>query len=1075
MKPNSAGKQQVEAMYPVAGIQRGMIFHSLLAPRSGVYVLQDAMRLSGEFDVAAFLDAWRFVIARHPVFRTLFVRLDTEKPVQVVLKEVELPLVELDWRDLDAEAREAAFAALLREEQERGFDFSKAPLMRLHLARIAQDAWYFVWTRHHVLIDGWSSPIVLGDVLACYTQRCRGEAPDTTPVRGYQEFVRWLAAQDSDAARAYWRDQLATLDERTPAPLAGPAPAGERRAEELRAAAVHLPAGLSRSLERFAREEKVTPSVLMQAAWALVLSSYAGRDAICFGVTVSGRPAALTGVERIVGPFINTVPLRATVDPRQRLGDWLRDLQQANLARADVEYLPLADIQSLAAAGDGGLFDTLLVFDNYPTAGDGSGDGSTVRAELLSSFSYNNYALTLVVMPGEELRLLFKYDGARYDAATVERLLADLARIVARFPGGAAQPLAVLGPFDAAARDDAIAAGQGPALAIAPAGIPALFAATVAEAPGRFALVSGDETLTYEELDRRSNHLAHLLRAYGAGPETRVGLCTRRNPHFVNGLLGILKAGAAYVPLDGDWPAQRLADVLDAAGIDLVVTEQALLDAVAGDGERTLVSLDRDADEIASFPDDALPPVAPQQLAYVIYTSGSTGVPKGVGISHAAMHEYVAGVLARLDLREPAELAALSTLAADLGYTALYGALCGGHTLRLFAEALTLDAPALAAELRRRPVDVLKIVPSHLEALLATSDPALLPRRCLVVGGESPSPALLDKVRSLGDCRIVNHYGPTETTVGALCADLTVRVPVAVGTPLAGRSAYVLDRALGFVPAGATGELHLGGAGLARGYLGDAAQTAERFVPNPHATTPGERLYRSGDRARTLDDGRVEYLGRLDQQIKLRGQRIEIGEIEAVLRGVAGVAAAAVALRTPADGAPRLVAYLVPADGYDEDAARLACRQRLPEAMHPAQWVRLDRLPLTPNGKLDRKALPEAQAEAAPAYVAPRSGTEEALAALWCELLKCERVGVDDNFFALGGNSLLIIQLHGRLRKQFDAATSVVELFKYPTIARLAEHLRGNGDAGRDALRRSAERQRERQAGRRAQEDLIDA
>lgn len=1056
---NGRVKQQIEAMYPVSGVQRGMIFHSLLAPASGVYVLQDGLLLSGDFDRDAFWRAWEHVIRRHPVFRTLFVRLDTEQPVQVVLRDVVLPRTELDWSHLDDEARDAAFAQWLVSEQQAGFDFSRAPLMRMQLIHRRDDAWYFVWTRHHVLLDGWSGPLVLRDVMQCYDALRAGREPVLPPVRGYQDYVRWVNAQDASAARDYWTAQLATFEERTALPLIGEASGADRRVEDLQAHAVLASPALRQGLDAFVRRERVTLNCAMQAAWALLLSRYTGASEVSFGVTVSGRPPQLPGVEAIVGPFINSLPLRVSIDPAQRLGDWLRSLQQANAERAEFEFMPLVEIQSLAPTAErGALFDSLLVFDNYPTSGRDSGDAALV-AQPLTSFSYNNYPLTLMVMPGEELLLQFKFDGARYTRAAVEQLLQHLQQLLLRMIESADAPIAALSPLSGDDIDALLTQARGDVVQAAASDVVTRFQATVAADPQRPAVVDGERVLSYSELDAAANRLAHCLRAYGVGSESRVALCCARNPRFVIGLLGILKAGAAYVPIDGDWPQARIARVLDAANAQLIVTEQATLEHVAGEGTLPVISLDRDWDEIADFP--ATPPritIAPGQLAYLIFTSGSTGTPKGVGVSHAAIVEYVDGVLPRLGIAGVGEFAALSTAAADLGHTALFGALCGGHTLRLLPESLMLDAPALRSELARRPIDMLKIVPSHLDALLAAvPDDAMMPRQCLVLGGESPSPQLLDRVRTLADCRIVNHYGPTETTVGALTCDLRAARAVAIGTPLRNRCAYVLDDALRLVPVGAVGELYLGGVSLARGYEGDARLTAERFVPDPFSGA-GQRMYRSGDRARVTPEHGVQYLGRIDQQVKLRGHRIELGDVESAIRTLPGVVATAVSAQADADGQVRLVAYVV--GQVDLDACGEQVAQLLPEAMRPTAWQRIERLPLTGNGKLDRRALPQVAARTASTeHVPPAAGVESRIADVWAALLKRERIGRDDNFFALGGNSLLIIQAHGQLKRMFETELSVLDLFKYPTVAKLAAHLRtGSAPAPAPSLAEAGQR-----------------
>ncbi|AVP97156.1 hypothetical protein C7S18_08095 [Ahniella affigens] len=1058
---NSGIKQQIEAMYPVTGIQRGMIFHSMLAPQSGVYILQDSIRFSAAFDPEVFWRAWEYVIQRHPVFRTLFVRLDTDQPVQVVLKQVLLPKVELDWTELPEAEQDSALRELLVSEQQRGFDFARAPLMRLHLIRCAEQSWYFVWTRHHVLLDGWSGPLVLRDVMACLSAFAAGREPELPPARGYQDYVRWVNSQNHDVAKSFWQSELSNFDLRTPLPMIQESTREQRQVEDLQAHAVLVDTSLKQQLDTFVKSERVTLNCVLQAAWALLLARYADLDAVTFGVTVSGRPPQLPGVESIVGPFINTLPMTIAIDGSARVGDWLRALQLRNAARADYEFMPLAEVQSLLPANSpagGGLFDSLLVFDNYPVSARSS-SASGPSAEPLTSFSYNNYPLTLMVMPGDSLLLQFKYDGACYSRAAVTQLLTHLQQLLGNLTASGEQRVAALTLVAADEQHALLVDAKGPDREASRDTIVSRVAAVATSDPTRPALVSGDVELTYAELDASANRLAHCLRAYGLQAGQRVGLCTARNPSLVIGLLGIMKAGGSYVPIDADWPEHRIAQVLSRAAASIVVTEQAMLDLVAGDGDRTVVSIDRDWAEISSFP--ATSPaisVCAEQLAYVIFTSGSTGTPKGVAVSHGAVVDYCDGVLERLGVFGTASFAALSTAAADLGHTALFGALCSGHTLRLLPESLSLDAHALHDELVRRPIDVLKIVPSHLEALLsAMPDQSLLPRQCLVLGGESPSGSLLQRIRALGACRIVNHYGPTEATVGALSCDLTATDRVLIGTPMAARRAYVLDRHLQILPAGALGELYLGGAALAQGYVDEPAQTALRFVPDPYATQPGSRMYRTGDRVRNVAGAGVQYLGRIDQQIKLRGFRIELGEIESAIRTLDGVQAAAVALQDAGHGETKLVAYVVGNVSLDDCASRVAAI--LPEPMRPSHWLPLHDLPLTRNGKLDRKALPGLAAVAAPvaAHVPPASGIEERIADVWRDLLKRDQIGRDDNFFQLGGNSLLIIQAHGRLKRMFGTELSVLDLFKYPTLAKLANHLRAGSQAPSEGVSQSGE------------------
>ncbi|HEU0300193.1 MAG TPA: amino acid adenylation domain-containing protein, partial [Longimicrobium sp.] len=573
--------------------------------------------------------------------------------------------------------------------------------------------------------------------------------------------------------------------------------------------------------------------------------------------------------------------------------------------------------------------------------------------------------------------------------------------------------------------------------------------------PDAPALVCEERTLSYAQANASANRLAHHLRSLGAGAESRVGICLERGVDAVVALLAVMKAGGAYVAVDPAWPAERIAGTLADAGVSVVIATRELADSAAAHPAQ-LVLIDGDAERIASHPETLPIPYSlfpiPSQLAYVIYTSGSTGRPKGVMIEHRQLASYVGGVLARLDLPEGASYATVTTLAADLGHTSVFPALCTGGALHVVTHERGGDAEAFAELMRRAPVDVLKITPSHLAALLAGSDPAaVLPRRRLVLGGEASRAEWIDSIRELApELRILNHYGPTETTVGVLAgfADqlrAAASGTVPLGRPLPGARVYVLDPQGAEQPVGIPGELFAGGAGVGRGYLARPGMTAERFVPDPFAPAAGARMYRTGDRARRLEDGSLEFLGRVDDQVKIRGFRVEPGEVAAVLAGHPALCEAAVVARTD-DGETRLVAYVVAADGEapPADELRQALATRLPDYMLPSAFVALEALPLTANGKVDRRALPEPEYGSEDTYVAPRTPVEEVLAGIWTDVLRIERVGVHDDFFVLGGHSLLATRVVARIRQAFGAEVPLRALFEHPTVAGLAGLIAGS-------------------------------
>ncbi|HEU4408791.1 MAG TPA: amino acid adenylation domain-containing protein [Polyangiaceae bacterium] len=1052
--------KDIEAIYYLAPIQQGLLFHAIEGGASDPYFNQAVFLLEGALEPEAFDRAWRAAVERHPILRTAFAWQGVSRPVQIVRRHAAAPVERHDWRGKGEAEREQALRDLLEADRKLGFDFLKAPLMRLTLVRIADDAWYFINSHHHILLDGWSLALLLHEVLTSYEAFARGTVPELPRPRPYRDYVAWVQARDEGAAERFWRGELSGLRGPTPLPLeAAPRAAEPGGGHPYAEQQVRLSPEEMGELAAFCRRQRVTLNTLVQGAWALLLARNAGEGEVVFGATVSGRPPDLQGSDAIVGVLINSLPVRVRVPDHEDLPTWLRRLQDRNSELRQYEWAPLTSLRRWGGAPGGEpLFESLVVFDSYPEAGPGDAPaGLRARAlprpgprtgDAVLGAGRNNYPLSLIVEPADELRLILCYERRRFTHDAAARLL-DQYRTLLR--AMLARPLARLGelsPVDEAERRRVLVEWNATdAARPQDATVHALFEAQARQRPDVTAVVFEDEALTYRELDRRANRVARRLLALGVGPEDRVGLCVERSAGLVVGLLGVLKAGGAYVPVDPKFPPERLRATMADSGAKAVITQERWGAAFDGAGV-ALLCLDRDEAELAGESGEPLPrTIAPSSLAYIIYTSGSTGRPKGVAVEHRHLVHYVHGVLERLALGPDASLAFVSTAAADLGHTSLFGALCSGRTLHVLSDARTFDPDAAAEYMSRHGVDALKIVPSHLKALLEAARPErVLPRRCLVLGGEAAGRELVARVRELAPrCRIVNHYGPTETTVGALTweagdGDLAAGLPI--GRPIANARAYVLDRNLEPVPVGVVGELYIGGAGVARGYHGRPAQTAERFVPDPFSATAGGRLYKTGDRARHRADGAIEFLGRNDHQIKLRGYRIELGEIEARLLELPGVREAVVAVRE-VGGADRLVGYVVAPEGASAEPAALlgALAERLPEYMVPSHLVPLPALPLTPNGKVDRKALPapgrEGEARAGD-YAAPRDEVEAALCQIWAELLGRERVGIHDNFFTLGGDSIQSLQAIARANQRGIRLTPK-QLFDHPTVAAAAQ------------------------------------
>lgn len=1047
---------QIEAMYYLSPLQQGLLFHRLADAAADPYFYQYAYRLQGHLRLDAFERAWQSVVERHAVLRTAFVWEGVDKPLQVVRRQVVLPIERHDWRGVPVEEQPQRLTALLDQDRTVGLDLLKPPLMRLHLIRQGEREWILINSHHHILLDGWSMAILLRDVLTAYETFLLGQDPAFEPSRPYRDYISWVNRQDLGQAETYWRGMLAGFDRPTPIPIE--APSEDMPAESLPFAeqSLRLSRETTDALHAFAKRCKVTVNTVLQGAWALLLHRYSGATDLLFGATVSGRTPELTGVDDMVGLFINSLPIRVSMRPDQKLSDWLRGLQEQNATLRQYEWTPLSHIQRWSDVPNGTpLFDSLMVFESYPEAGNDGTQPSLAVGSLATrsdgiytlTQGRNNYPVSLMVEPGRELCLIVCYAHRRFAHTAITRMIGHLSRLLVSMVDVPDAPLGTL-PLTTEGEQRQLAEWNDQLTIGDPETcIHDLIAARVERQPDRAAVVTKTEQLTYRELDRRANQLARYLRAQGVKLDDRVGLCLDRSLDLVVGILAVLKAGGAYVPLDPTYPHERLAAMIADSQSRLIITRSEHANSLENCPSRVIL-LDRQSEEVKACGDEPLSvAVSPQNLAYVIYTSGSTGLPKGVAVEHRQVTTYVQSVLKLEPVAVGASMTAVSTVAADLGNTALFGALCSGRTLHLLATEDSFDPDALATAMHQRQVEVLKIVPSHLRGLLHAAHPErVLPTRCLILGGEALRRDLVEQVRRLAPaCAIINHYGPTETTVGVLAhvveesADQST-TDVPIGRPFSSVQAHVLDGDELPAPIGVPGELYIGGPHVTRGYLNRPEATAERFIPDPFSHRAGARLYRTGDRAKRRNDGTIEFLGRVDHQVKIRGFRIELGDIETPLRREPGVSDAVAIVRGQPDGTQQLVAYVTGPSTLDTEAIRAGLARHLPDYMVPQNLVRLDAFPLTANGKLDRAALPDpvlsSNASLSP-YVAPRNRAEEVLAGIWQTALQVERVGVHDNFFALGGDSIRTLQVIARANREGVKLTPK-QLFEHQTIASAA-------------------------------------
>jgi len=1036
-----------EDIYPLTPVQEGLLFHSFYETRSGVYVEQLSLTLRGKLNVSAFERAWQKVVDRHAILRTAFVWENLEHPLQVVSRDVLLRVATEDWRRISASEQAQRFKSFLQADREQNFDLQAAPLMRLVLFRVADDVYRFVWSHHHLLLDGWSLPIVLNEVFTFYEQFSEGRELTLTPAPQYWNFITWLKQQDSTASETFWRQTLAGFS--TPTPLTvdrrqeGVSDQSDLYGESL----AHLSPATTTALQSFARRHHLTLHTVLQGAWALLLNRYSGADDVVFGTTVSGRPVSLPESQETVGIFINTLPVRIQVPSDGLLPAWLHELQNKQAELSKHEHTPLIQIQGWSAVPRGTpLFESVLSVLNYPITSALQHSPRDLHVEEVSWYEQTHYPLTMQVTPGSELLLKAIYDPQRFDAQTSERILGHFQTLLERIAAQPAARLSTISVLTEAERRQLLYDWNNTQREYPrDSCIHQLFEEQVERTPEAVAVSFGEQEISYRELNSRANQLAHYLRSLGVGPDVCVGLCLERSVDLAVALVAILKAGGAYVPLDPAYPLERLTLMLEDAQIGIIISTEKLMDVLPAHWAQ-VVCLDTDAELIAGLSEQNVAnEVSAENLAYVMYTSGSTGQPKGVSVRHRSVVRLVQETN-YLEVSERDVFLQAAPISFDASTLEVWGSLLNGARLVLLEQQRpTLEE--LGRAISSHGVTVLWLTAGLFHLMVEEQGWALAGVRRLLAGGDVLAGEQVRKhLAQMGaESRLINGYGPTENTTFTCCHTMTRESrwtgTVPIGKPIANTTVYILDQQQRAVPVGVYGEIYAGGDGLARGYLNSPELTAAKFVPHPFSAGGGERLYRTGDVGRWLSDGSIEFLGRVDHQVKLRGFRIELGEIEAVLAQHAAVQEAVVVVKEYGPGDERLVAYVVGEESFESGALRQYLKGVLPEYMVPQVLVQLERLPLTANGKVDRRALPAVeQVREETEIVAAPTPVEEVLVGIWSEVLGVP-VGLTDDFFELGGHSLLATQVISRVREAFGVEVALRELFERPTVKELGQSI----------------------------------
>jgi len=1043
---------------PLSFAQQRLWFIDQLDSENSAYNVPRAWRLSGALDFTALQRSINEIVRRHEVLRTSFITVDGQ-PIQHIEPSVTLSLDLIHLAELNDSEIESTVELQVREEIQKPFDLARGPLLRAKLLKLSEDDHLLLLTMHHIVSDGWSMGVLFRELSRLYGAFARGNPSplDNLPIQyaDYAVWQRgWLQGDVLESKLPYWRRQLQNLTVlQLPTDRQRPAVQRYRGAR----ARVTFDSALTKKLWALSRDENATLYITLLAAFQILLSRYSGQEDIAVGSPIAGR--SISELEGLIGYFLNTLVLRGDLSNNPTFREFLRRMRDVALeayAHQDVPFEKL--VEELAPARDmsrNPLFQVMFVLQNAPDAALAL-EGMEICSLPLEIYSAKFDLALSVRESAQGFQTNWDYASDLFDAATIKRMARHFERLLEAVVADPDQPIGELPLLTESERNQLLVEWNDTA-ADYPKDrcIQQLFEAQAACAPNSVAVVFKNKQLTYAELNTRANQLAHYLRKIAVGPDALIGICVERSLEMVIGLLGILKAGAGYVPLDPSHPAERLEFILADAQVSILLTQEGLLERGGSriddrDCRSSIfnplhrICLDRDWELIAKESDtNPESTITPDSLAYVIYTSGSTGKPRGVQITHGSLLDLVFWHLRTFSVTSIDRATQLAGPGFDAAVWELWPCLTVGASVHIPDDMTRLDAAALRDWLVAQAITI-SFVPTALAERLMTLDwPQQTALRILLTGGDALRVYPPDTL----PFRVFNNYGPTECTVVTTSAHIgpssAPLVPPTIGRPIANSQVYILDAHRNPVPIGTVGEIYIGGDGVARGYLNQPELTAEKFILHSFDDEPPRRLYKTGDLARYLPDGNIEFCGRIDDQVKIRGYRIELGEIEAVLAEHPAVSQAVVMVREDTPGEKRLVAYVVPADSSvsDIDPPRVFLNKRLPNYMRPAAYVLLERLPLTANGKIDRQALPAPRydQQAGDKFVTPRDVLEESIANVWREVLHLERIGVHDNFFELGGHSLTATQVFARLRRTLRSEIALRDMFEFPTIAEFAE------------------------------------
>lgn len=1031
-------KSDVEDILALTPMQEGMLLNYLSNPESKVYFEQLSLKMSGDINVQILKRAWNYIVANNEVLRTLFRWENLDRPVQIVLKNYNPVFREYDLSDCSTYKKMTMLSEIKNQDIQEKIDINNE-VFGVTLIKLNQSEYEMIISNHHISYDGWSNGILLRELIECYNSFYNEESP-LKPIKSrYKEFVKWVQKSDKEKQKDFWGNYLKGLDTKTLLPIDEKNEKGTFEASVLNH---KIDDTIATSLKEIVKVHEVTLASLLYCTWGILLQKYNNSKDVLFGTTISGRTADIKGIENMIGLFINTIPLRVGSEKNDTIALILKKINMDLIRREEFECTPLVDIKSYSELDNRDtIFDSIVIIENYPLDRVIENKNGVLNIDSYSMFEMTDFDLTLTITTFNGIELNFGYNKNKFELNTIQSFANQYSKLLKDI---VSNPDAHLSEVDLMTQDEKSklivefnsTKESYPETKV----IHQLFEEQVERTPDNIALVFEGRQLTYRELNEKSNQIARALREQGIKSNDIVGLMVERSFEMIIALIGILKSGAAYLPVDPDYPSERIKYMLMDSNSKVLVTQSHLLVNTKFSGQIIKI----EDSNLSQFENSNLNNYnSSKDLAYVIYTSGSTGNPKGVLIGHKAVHNFIVGMKKNIEFNDKKTILALTTICFDIFVLETIVPLVCGLKIVLAGERHQKDPNALSELVIKNNVDMLQMTPSRMQLLMANEKnlSCLKDVKEIMIGGESFPPVLLNSLKSCTKARIYNMYGPTETTVWSTMQDLTKGDQINVGKPIANTQIYIVGEENSLQPVGSIGELCISGDGLSEGYLNRPELTSQKFVQNLFA--PGTIMYKTGDLAKWLPNGDVKILGRIDNQVKIRGFRIELSEIENQLLKYSGIKEAAVVSCDNQNNDKYLCAYIVGTKIIDELELRDYLQKELPTYMVPSYFVQIEKIPSTPNGKIDRRALPKPSdiINLDKEYIKPKGKIEEDIYNIWKKVLGTERISNNDNFFNIGGNSISLIQVHSQIEKLYPGKVTIPDLFAHTTISKLSAYI----------------------------------